>query len=498
MHTSASFRAHFRTIALVLILVLGFAVRLRQYFVGASLWVDEAALALNIMHRTPAELMQPLDYSQGAPVGFLWLVKGAITLGNDSELWLRLVPLLAGLLALIAFPLVARAYLSRRAALLALLLLALSGRLIYYSSELKQYSLDVLVAIGGLALFLFLRRKPLTVGRMLLVMIAGSIMLWLSHPAVFILAPAGLIALWVAWRAADRRQMVFLLLIGVVWLLSLAALMRLTLSDLSGNEYLLSFWRGGFLPWQVAPLEWLQWHWAKFGELTGYPLGLVYGGIAALLSFAGILSFYRRDRVQWLSLVGPILLVWLAAALQRYPFADRMILFTAPIGAILVAEGVEVLMGLLRPISRPLAYALPVLLLFTPVLQAVDLLRQPQYKEELEPVLAYVREKWQEGDHIYLYYSSNLPFQYYRERYGFTEADYTLSVESRHDWMPYFQELDDVRAGGRRTWLVFSHVFTEAGASEESLFTNYLNHLQPIQSDYFSAYRASTYLFDFR
>jgi hypothetical protein len=491
-------RTHFSTILLALILMFGFAVRLRQYVVGVSLWLDEAALALNIIHKSAVELLQPLDYLQGSPTGFLWLVKAAVSVGNEGEYWLRLVPLLAGLLSLVLFPLVARHYLSRYALLLALLLLAISERLIYYSTELKQYSLDVLLAIGGLALFLYLRRKPLTIGRALWVAVVGSLMLWLSHPAVFVLGGIGLTAMALAWRAGERQQMALLAAIGAVWLICFAFLVGLTLSDLSRNEELLAFWHGGFPPPLRTPIAWLQWHWGKFNALTGYPLGLVHGGAATLALLVGSLSFYRRDKAQFFSLVGPILLVWLAAILQRYPFADRMILFTAPMGAILVARGVEELVMMLRPISRPLAYAVPIWLLFAPVMQARELLRQPYYKEQISPVLAHVRQHWQEGDHIYVYYSSNLPFQYYRERFGFGEDDYTLGVASRADWMPYFRELDALAAGGGRVWMVFSHVYTEGGANEEKLFTNYLSSRYRGPSDFFSAHYAAAYLFDFR
>jgi hypothetical protein len=175
-----------------------------------------------------------------------------------------------------------------------------------------------------------------------------------------------------------------------------------------------------------------------------------------------------------------------------------MILFTAPLVAILIAQGTEHLSHALRPISRPLAYALPVFLLVEPVMQTWDLVRQPQYKEELAPVLEYVRRNWQEGDHIYLYYSSYLAFEYYRPRYGFSEEDFTVGVNSRNAWLPYFQELNALAEEDRRVWMIFSHVYTESGANEEALFTNYLNQKGELHIDSYHAHQASAYLYDFR
>ncbi|MDE5108199.1 MAG: hypothetical protein O4808_14405, partial [Trichodesmium sp. St17_bin3_1_1] len=58
-----------------LIIAFGVALRLIQYLSNRSLWADEAVLALNIVNRSYLELMQPLDYDQGAPIGFLIVEK---------------------------------------------------------------------------------------------------------------------------------------------------------------------------------------------------------------------------------------------------------------------------------------------------------------------------------------------------------------------------------------------------------------------------------------
>ena len=57
-------------------LALGVLLRLRAYFHNRALWLDEVYLALNLVPRSYAELLQPLDHDQGAPLGFL-LATGA-------------------------------------------------------------------------------------------------------------------------------------------------------------------------------------------------------------------------------------------------------------------------------------------------------------------------------------------------------------------------------------------------------------------------------------
>ena len=55
------------------IVLVGVGLRLWLYLQGASLWLDEAMLANNIVNRAYASLLQRLDHDQGAPVGFLFL-----------------------------------------------------------------------------------------------------------------------------------------------------------------------------------------------------------------------------------------------------------------------------------------------------------------------------------------------------------------------------------------------------------------------------------------
>ena len=73
-----------------------------------SLWADEAVLALNIVNRSYWELLQPLDYEQGAPVGFLLVEKLAIGVFGNNEYALRLFPLLSGIISLFLFYILAK------------------------------------------------------------------------------------------------------------------------------------------------------------------------------------------------------------------------------------------------------------------------------------------------------------------------------------------------------------------------------------------------------
>src|SRR5262245_40705023 len=134
--------------AIFALVVFGIALRIVPLVSDRCLWLDEAMLALNLVNRSPRQLLEPLDWNQGAPVGFLLAVKGTISAFGASEWALRLVPFLASCAGLFGFAWVARRLLPTYSALIAMGLLALSPYLISYAAECKQYASDAAIAIG--------------------------------------------------------------------------------------------------------------------------------------------------------------------------------------------------------------------------------------------------------------------------------------------------------------------------------------------------------------
>src|SRR5689334_4796436 len=112
---------------------LGCLLRVLEYLLNRSLWLDEAYLALNILHRPWAGLLRPLDNHQGAPIIFLLLEKLASLRLGSSEYALRLLPLLAGIVSMLLFYKLAGKAISGIAVPIALGLFAISPSLIYYS-----------------------------------------------------------------------------------------------------------------------------------------------------------------------------------------------------------------------------------------------------------------------------------------------------------------------------------------------------------------------------
>jgi predicted membrane-bound mannosyltransferase len=175
-----------------IVLVTGVLLRIMHYLSNRSLWLDEAMLARNILDRDLFDLLRPLDYNQGAPPLFLLLVDAATVLFGSTELTLRLVPVVAAVAGLFLFFLIAKVYIDKRYLPVQMCIFAFSYPLVYYSQEVKQYSMDVAVALALSYAFMRLVASDKAPKAHIAVLgVGGGIAVWLSHPAVFVLAGIG-------------------------------------------------------------------------------------------------------------------------------------------------------------------------------------------------------------------------------------------------------------------------------------------------------------------
>jgi hypothetical protein len=380
------------------ILSLGIVFRLAQYLSSRAIWLDEESLAANIRGLPLAGLFGPLIQNQLAPPGFLvleWVV--CHTLGHSTQS-LRLFPLVFGIAALFLLLAVARRCLQPGAAPIALGLFAVSDELIYYASELKQYSGDVAWALAATLLALTLGKPPLTSARMVALGAFGAAVVWFSHPVLFVLAGIGVVLLAGALERRDLRGSVGLVVVGMVWLASFVASYAVTRVQLADPAAMWAFWNFAFPAWPPRSVWDASWAIRRLLYLFVNPLnfdtpaGPRISALPAIgLCLVGVWSLWRRDRRALGLLVLPVLFALLAGALHRYPFHGRLTLFLTPALILLIAEGAAQVRsrimagkgtGLLRRVAS--AAVLAAILLF-PTLQAVYHLAEPRVRGDFDP-----------------------------------------------------------------------------------------------------------------
>ena len=476
--------------------------RLIQYIINRSLWLDESFFALNIVNKTFPELFKPLDYMQVAPVGFLVIEKLNVQLFGNNEYALRLFPLIAGISALFLFYKIAKHVLTKEGVIIAVGLFSLSGYLIYYSSEVKQYSSDVAVALLLYTTTLYIRPERFSLPYIFLYGIAGAVAIWFSNPSVFILAGIGLSLLLTFLVKKDWLGVGKLSIICSIWLLSFAAFYLLVGSSLvmSDNVHVMQGgWSDSFMPLPPISFSDFKWYIQTFFQVFRSPVGINLTGIAALTFLIGCISMFAKNKQWFFILLSPVAITLLASGFHMYPFKGRLILFIVPAMLLFIAEGVEYTWNKTKSAS-PLIVSILVGLLFShPILYAsYHAMTQSSHAirpvEDIKTVMCYLKEHKKEEDIVYLYYASKNAFNYYAKRYGFNEDECIIGIRAIEDWKGYILDLDKL-SGKKRVWVLFSHIWTLNGVDEEKLFAHHLDSIGT-RLDCFKAHGASIYLYD--
>ncbi|MBT9316598.1 glycosyltransferase family 39 protein [Leptothoe spongobia] len=479
----------------IIILISGL-IRLIQYGFNRSLWGDEASLAVNLVNRSYGELLRPLDYNQGAPIGFLWVEKLATQLFGNNEYSLRLFPLLGGLAMLLLMYVAVRRYTKGPAVLVALVLVGFLPSFIYFSTEVKQYSTDAALTLGCLLLAQQTETKCSSGRQSVVLALLGSVAVWFSHTAVFALAGAAVGSLlktwWVQKGFRFSSALIKRLLVYLSWLVSFGLFYLISLQDLGANQLLKSSWqgRGAFPNPDDNWIETFVWLLDRLGRSFYSPLGFAspWDGVAIAFFLIGCFSLYRR-RELWVVL-SPILFALFAACIGKYPFSGRLIFFLMPLLIVGIALGVDQLIKTRNVYVRFISISLAALLIFQPLQKSLPQLYTPHLREEIRPVIEYIQTHWQENDKLYIYQRGNLQFLFYTDRYGYRPDDYILGIGhldnydgrgvSAQERERYLRDLDQLR-GNPRVWVLFSHASID---EENDLVLGYLNCLGKLSDSY--------------
>ena len=476
------------------IIAFGAVVRIRQYLGARSLRYDEARVAWEIAERSLPQMLDMEGFIRVAPPGWFVLEKLSMMAFGTGELSLRLVPLVAALIALPLFWIVPRRYLGERAALICLAFGAVSQEVVFYASELKQYSSDVTWCLLALLVVHPLFNEPTNRRPWLIAGIVGMAAFWFSQPAVFVFAAAGIVLLVhvLRTRSADLKHVVGL---GAAWTASLALNYVFILRGQTGRGDLINYWRHGFPPLTNVPRAQLDWLNTRFYEFVETPAGFTSAGLLVFGIIVGFLALLRRQ----LSLAAIIALVAVftlgASTLRLYPIDGRLMLFSVPLLLIVLAAGIDQLdkAGSSR-FFKP-GMLLLVLLIASPLVRAARMIVRTEGREEIKAAVNYAADRMNENDGLYLgqgSYGAYLWYSTWTEQLRnpadrtFVGADVGVGVDSIRAEIEHMRQYP-------RVWMVFVDYYPQDVAIV-------LGQIDPIaeRRDEFSAPGALAYLYEFR
>ena len=494
------------------VILLGVIFRVAQYLFNKSLWLDEAFISLNIIDKSYSQLFGALDYKQGAPVGFLIVEKFLVQLFGDSEYVFRFFPLVCGIVSLFLFYKLAKGFLDSKSSLLVLTLFAVMEPLIYFSSEVKQYSSDVTVSIILFMLAMYMQRETLNISTALICGLIGAVVMWFSHPAIFIILGISCVLMLLHTQSKEWKKLDMLFISTGIWLLNLFFLYSFNFSMLkkSGIEY---FGENNFMP--IPPT--FNWLYERFLDVFN-TMQLRFLEIPQILFIIGAVYLYLRKRGLFFLFLSSIPFALISSGFHVYPYVHRLLLFLVPVYLLFVGAGFEKIADISRRFKFSTIAILAILLTYNPVLKAFDHLKHPHTSQEIRPVLKHIKEHEKVGDIIYVYHSAQYAFKYYAKKLGFNnefnvdpseyasdpflnrlyvkdgKSTIVLGIISVYDKEAYKRDLAKLK-GNKRVWFLFSHIWPD----ERETFMRYLDSIgRKIDSvehpGYY--YGSSVYLYD--
>jgi Dolichyl-phosphate-mannose-protein mannosyltransferase len=346
------------TVIAYLLIVYGIVLRICMFAQNRNFIIDEANIARNVYERNFIGLTKFLDYQQYAPIPFLWICKCSTLLFGVSDYSLRLPALLAGIMTLILFARVCLKYVPPLASIYGIACFAVAFIFLEYSTSVKQYMFDALCTCGliGVALPVFFS-KHYNRKSLLSLLIVGSIIIWVSMPAMITLLSVLLALLYLSICGHITTKT--LLCFGLIWGLQITVNYFIFLKPIIGlgnlqqhhQSYFFNFSSSGTIVNNLKLAS--QFIKPVFGYFRfGYVVGI-------LLMFLGIYHLFRTSKATLVFLVSPLIITVILSSMRQYSLMERLLLFLYPLLLLIATFGVQAIFQLIsKSKNRSIAYAI--------------------------------------------------------------------------------------------------------------------------------------------
>lgn len=274
------------------IIFIGAFLAIYQFIFNRSLWFDEAYLALNIISKDFIELTKPLNYNQVAPIGFLLIERISVLILGKNELALRIFPLISFLTSIPLFYLFSNKLVKNNViALISTSIFSITLSLLSYSSEVKQYSSDVLFTI--IILYYSLTLQLNKNKSLFIYAIIGSIAVWFSNVSIIILFVTGVYFLHFEGYQNKNCKILFPFLF---WATSFFIYYYLFIHNHPATEHMVSFWEKSFLPLNPFSKDFYSFLFRATQNVYGYLLSFGFFWFIPLLISLSAIVFMLKHR----------------------------------------------------------------------------------------------------------------------------------------------------------------------------------------------------------
>ena len=170
-------------IIIILILALG----LRLIGIDQSLWLDEA-ISANVAKMPIGEIVKNFSIGDFHPPIFYWFLDLWTKIGGSSVIWLRFSSILFSLITIYFVYLIGKKIKNKKIGILAALFLTLNPLFVYYSQELRMYSMVTMWLIIGFYYFVKIKSKKYNIKDLVIFNLMMALAFGTFYGSIFLIA----------------------------------------------------------------------------------------------------------------------------------------------------------------------------------------------------------------------------------------------------------------------------------------------------------------------
>lgn len=464
--------AHLPFITLGVLLVVGSVLRI-LFAVGRDFEFDEI-VTYNIASSTIPKILELNKTSNSAPLLYTLFIHVLSKFAGQSELLLRGISLFGGVLAILFAYLAGKEWFSKEVGLVSSALVALAASQIQFSTQLREYSLTVLLVFCALYLFRRVLLSPDNLIAHLVFFITLGFMLWTQYGLVF---PAFTIfGFWllarnqVSWKLEKKDQDIngdlsirssyrgiLLSILGIILLAINVFLIYILIFRfqfrMGFGDYLVRYYRPVDRPFIIGTIILLKNTKDLFVFSAGSSLGAIPLGAFAILGLVSLRGIADRNS-KLVILIG--LFVWietfLAAVFRFYPYGGiRQDIFLTPFIYLLAAQGCVYIFKN-RPTSLKLLSSIGVAVII--ISSSWYMIKKNSWVpvEQFSEVVTYIQKNRSPGEAIYVNWDGKPGMSFYGNKLDEPVLSGALHTRIELDTLG-----ECIQKGNGTCWVVYSH-----------------------------------------
>ncbi len=471
---------HLKAISRIIVLIsLLVGVVYRIYLaVNRDLWYDELVI-WEISHGTIGDVIKRHWNFNSAPPLFVFLIKFVEIFAGESEISLRMIPLLAGIASLAAIYFCTKKLFSAQTAFISVLILSLNYVQAEYSWDLREYSLVFILCLLLLISYQRYRDKG-NLKSLILFLFIFVISLWTQYGLYIVLLNFVVVYFFLPFiLKPSKKNMYPLAMIAILTIINVALIyflvLKYQLRSGFGALYLSNYYlstQGGLVNGIAGLIK------NTTGVLV-YSNGNIWGGIIiGIFLLIGIVAIFRKQdnfpQKQLLLFTGLLVAsVFVLAILRLYPYGGiRQDIFFYPFILILASEGFSFLLSqkFLWKILAVIGLGLLSINFFILLSSRVEIVPNEQFSK----VIQYLSAARTNEQNIFVPWSTIIPFEYYGSLKG--EGVYMGAESTAIDLSQLDECIQNSQVG---CWFVYSHCpYCEQFIAEPSLTYKILESYQ--------------------